>query len=85
MITKGKWNITNFARVTKTFASAESDDARAWMTNRSSETMVWDKALGEWVLDSKAIARIAKREERALRKLEIEQQKANKPKKAPKD
>ena len=64
MQTKGKWNIQNLIGTMKTFASAESDEARAWMKNRGDSRQVWNKATGTWEIDPKLIEREAKKEER---------------------
>ena len=48
MQTKGKWQIQNLMGISKTFASSETDDARAWMRNRGDAKQAWNKASNEW-------------------------------------
>ena len=81
METKGKWNIQNMSGVMKTFVSADSNDARAWMRERGTEKMIWDKSTSKWMDDPKIADREIKKQDREWARERREEDRANKPKK----
>jgi hypothetical protein len=75
---KGKWKIQNLSGQFKTFADAETADARAWMKNRGVDPQVWDARLGKWVVDPKHQARMDRAAEKREKQWERADRLANK-------
>lgn len=69
---KGSWKISNLKGKEKTFRDEQSPEARAWMKNRDTEPVMWNKKQQAWQIDPKFRDSQDKKDEREWQRLHKE-------------